>query len=85
MRLDKFLKVSRLVKRRPVAKEMTDAGRVKVNDKVAKASTEVKVGDVLDIGFGQKACKAKILEVKETVTKEGAKELYLLLSGTEID
>ena len=53
MRLDKYLKVSRLIKRRTVAKEMVDAGRVKINDKVAKPGTEVKVGDVLEIGFGQ--------------------------------
>ena len=85
MRLDKYLKVSRLVKRRAVAKEMTDAGRVKINDRVAKPSTEVNPGDILEIGFGQKACKAKVLEVKETVSKDGAKDLYQLLSGAEID
>lgn len=84
MRLDKFLKVSRLIKRRTVAKEMVDAGRVKINDKVAKPGTEVKVGDILEIGFGQKATKAEILAIKETVRAEEAKELYRLLAGEEI-
>ena len=85
MRLDKYLKVSRLIKRRTVAKEMVDAGRVKVNDKPAKPGTEVKVGDVLEIGFGQKATKAEILVVKETVRAEKARELYRLISGEEIE
>ncbi|MEA4892065.1 MAG: RNA-binding S4 domain-containing protein [Peptococcaceae bacterium] len=85
MRLDKYLKVSRLIKRRTVAKEMVDAGRVKVNDKPAKPGTEVKVGDVLEIGFGQKATKAEILVVKETVRAEEARELYRLISGEEIE
>lgn len=85
MRLDKYLKVSRLIKRRTVAKEMVDAGRVKVNDKPAKPGTEVKVGDVLEIGYGQKATKAEILVVKETVRAEEARELYRLISGEEIE
>lgn len=76
MRLDKYLKVSRLIKRRTVANEACDAGRVKVNDKVAKASQEVKVGDIIEIEFGQKAVKAKVTEVKESTKKEDAKEMF---------
>lgn len=85
MRLDKYLKVSRLIKRRTVAKEMVDAGRVKINDKVAKPGTEVKVGDVLEIGFGQKATKAEILAIKEAVRADEARDLYRLIAGEEIE
>jgi ribosomal 50S subunit-recycling heat shock protein len=76
MRLDKFLKVSRLIKRRTVANEACDAGRVFINDKPAKASTNVKVGDVLTIRFGDKDVKVEILDVQETVKKDEAKELF---------
>ncbi len=76
MRLDKFLKVSRLIKRRTVANEACDAGRVLVNDKVAKASLNVKQGDVIEITFGTKAVKVEVLDVQETVRKDEAKELY---------
>ena len=79
MRLDKFLKVSRLIKRRTVANEACDAGRVFVNDKPAKASTNVKVGDVLRIEFGNKEVKVEVLDVQETVRKEEAKELFRYL------
>lgn len=79
MRLDKFLKVSRLIKRRTIANEACDAGRVLVNDKVAKASTTVKQGDVLEIQFGTKAVKVEVLDVQETSRKEEAKELYKYL------
>ena len=75
MRLDKFLKVSRLIKRRTVANEACDAGRVLVNGKTAKASQNVKVGDLLEIQFGNKAVKAEILEIKDTVKKEEAKDM----------
>ena len=78
MRLDKFLKVSRLIKRRTVANEACDAGRVLVNGKVAKASQNVK-GDVLEIQFGTRTVKAEVLDVQETVRKEEAKELYRYL------
>ena len=80
MRLDKFLKVSRLIKRRTVANEACDAGRVFVNDKPAKASTNVKVGDVLRIEFGNKEVKVEVLDVQETVRKEEAKELFRYLA-----
>jgi ribosomal 50S subunit-recycling heat shock protein len=76
MRLDKFLKVSRLIKRRTVANEACDAGRVLINDKPAKASANVKVGDVLTIQFGNKDVKVEILDVQETVKKDEAKELF---------
>lgn len=76
MRLDKYLKVSRLIKRRTVANEACDAGRVLINDKPAKASTNVKEGDILTISFGNKEVKVEILDVQETVKKEEAKELF---------
>ncbi len=76
MRLDKYLKVSRLIKRRTVANEACDGGRVMVNDKPAKASTIVKVGDVITIGFGNKEVKVRVLDVQETVRKEAAGELF---------
>ena len=76
MRLDKFLKVSRLIKRRTVANEACDAGRVLLNDKPAKASVSVKAGDKIVIQFGTRNVKVKVLEVKETVRKEEAEKLY---------
>lgn len=79
MRLDKFLKVSRLIKRRTVANEACDAGRVLVNEKPAKASVQVKAGDVLEIQFGTKSVKVEVLNVQETVKKEEASELYRYL------
>lgn len=79
MRLDKFLKVSRLIKRRTVANEACDAGRVLVNGKTAKASLNVKAGDVIEIQFGTRAVKAEVLDVQETVRKDEAKELYRYL------
>ena len=79
MRLDKFLKVSRLIKRRTVANEACDAGRVLVNDRSAKASAQVKAGDTIEIQFGGKAVKVKVLDVKDTVRKEDAENLYRYL------
>jgi ribosomal 50S subunit-recycling heat shock protein len=79
MRLDKYLKVSRLIKRRTVANEACDAGRVTVNGKVAKASQDVKVGDKLSIKFGDKTVDAEILPVQETVRKEEAKDMFRYL------
>ena len=76
MSLDKFLKVSRLIKRRTVANEACDAGRVLINDKPAKASANVKAGDILTIQFGNKDVKVEVLDVQETVKKEEAKELF---------
>lgn len=79
MRLDKYLKISRIIKRRTVANEACDAGRVLVNGKVARASYDVKVGDVLTIQFGTRELKAEILDVQETVAKNDAALLYKLL------
>lgn len=79
MRLDKFLKVSRLIKRRTVANEACDAGRVMVNGKTARASLSVKEGDIIEIGFGNKTVKVMVLDVQETSRKEEAKELYKYL------
>lgn len=76
MRLDKYLKVSRIIKRRTIANEACDAGRVLVNDKVAKASLDVKVGDVIQINFGNNSTKIKVLSVKDVVKKEDATNLY---------
>ena len=79
MRLDKYLKVSRLIKRRTVANEACDAGRVMINGKPAKAGTDVKVGDVIEIGFGTRNVKVEVLDVQETTRKEDAKELFRYL------
>lgn len=79
MRLDKFLKISRLIKRRTIANEACDAGRVMVNGKVAKASVNIKVGDIIEIQFGEKTVKVEVLDVQETMKKEVAAELYRYL------
>ena len=79
MRLDKYLKVSRIIKRRTVAKEACDAGRVTVNGRPAKASADVKEGDVLEIQFGTKPIKVEVLSVKETVKKKPSNKKKILL------
>ena len=79
MRLDKYLKVSRLIKRRTVANEACDTGRVTINGKVAKASAQVKAGDVIEIAFGSRSVKAEVLSVAETVRKGEAQELFRYL------
>ena len=76
MRLDKYLKVRRLIKRRTVANEACDAGRVFINGKAAKASQEVKVGDKITIGFGNKDVSVEVLDVQETIHKEDVTQLY---------
>ncbi len=76
MRLDKYLKVSRVIKRRTVANEACDAGRVMINGKVAKASAEVKVGDRIDIQFGNREVAIEVLDIQETTKKDEAKELF---------
>lgn len=76
MRLDKYLKVSRLIKRRTVAQEACDAGRVKINDKVAKSSSKVKIGDIIEIEFGNKSVRVKVLDIQDTTKKEEAKDLF---------
>lgn len=81
MRLDKFLKVSRLIKRRTVANEACDAGRVFLNDRAARASAPVKAGDIITIEFGTKQVRVEVLRVEETVRKEEAESLYRYYSG----
>lgn len=83
MRLDKYLKVSRIIKRRTVAKEACEGDRVKINDKVAKPSTKVKDGDVIEILFGNRTLKARIINIAEHVRKEDAKNMYEILEGEE--
>ena len=79
MRLDKFLKVSRIIKRRTVAKEACDKGIVTINGKQAKSSSEVKIGDILEVTFGEKVMKFNITEINEHVLKAGAKEMYEII------
>ena len=79
MRLDKYLKVSRLIKRRTVANEACDAGRVQVNGRTAKASVDVKVGDVIEIQFGTKTVKVQVTEIVETTKKDEAKDMFKYL------
>ncbi|WP_139905937.1 RNA-binding S4 domain-containing protein [Clostridium thermarum] len=83
MRLDKYLKVSRIIKRRTVAKEACEGGRVSINGKVAKAGTEVKEGDIIEIQFAVKSLKARITSIAEHVRKEEAKGMYEILEGVE--
>ena len=79
MRLDKYLKISRLIKRRTVANEACDAGRVLLNDKPARASAQVKEGDIIEIQFGGKTVRVEVTEVKDTVRKEDAENMYRYL------
>ncbi|GKX68729.1 RNA-binding S4 domain-containing protein [Inconstantimicrobium mannanitabidum] len=83
MRLDKYLKVSRIIKRRTVAKEACEGGRVSINGKLAKPSTEIKEGDIIDIRFANKTIKAEIINIAEHVRKDDAKEMYKILEGEE--
>ncbi|KFE40726.1 RNA-binding S4 domain-containing protein [Staphylococcus agnetis] len=85
MRLDKYLKVSRLIKRRTLAKEVSDQGRVKINGQTAKAGTDVKVEDTIEIQFGQKIVTIKITGLNEHATKENAKGMYEILKEERID
>lgn len=86
MRLDKYLKVSRLVKRRTVAAELCNSGRVTVNGRQAKAGTQLAVDDIIEITFGQRQTRVKVLELKETVRKNEATELFEILpDGDEVD
>lgn len=85
MRLDKFLKVSRLIKRRAVAKEVADQGRVRINDVVAKSSSTVKIGDQLEVKFGNRLVTVEILDIQDTTKKQEAAELYRIISETRIE
>lgn len=83
MRLDKYLKVSRIIKRRTVAKEVCEGERVSINGKVAKPSTAIKEGDIIEIKFANRSLKARIINIAEHVKKENAKEMYEILEGEE--
>lgn len=85
MRLDKFLKVSRLIKRRTLAKEVAVQGRIEINGKVAKASTSVKVGDELAIRFGQKIVTARVEELRDTTKKEDAAKMFTILKEERLE
>jgi ribosomal 50S subunit-recycling heat shock protein len=79
MRLDKYLKVSRIIKRRTIANEACDAGRVSVNGRVARASLEIKVNDIIEISFGSKNVKVQVLNIAETVKKDDASLMYKII------
>lgn len=85
MRLDKFLKVSRLIKRRTLAKEISDQGRIQINGNVAKASSNVERGDELTIQFGQKVVTVKVNDIKETVKKDDAENLYTIVKEEKVN
>jgi ribosomal 50S subunit-recycling heat shock protein len=85
MRLDKFLKVSRLIKRRTLAKEVADQGRITINGKIAKASSAVKAGDELAIRFGQKIVTARVEELRDTVKKEDATKMFTILKEERLE
>lgn len=83
MRLDKYLKVSRIIKRRTVAKEACENGRVSINGKIAKPSTDIKENDIIEISFANKIIKAKVINIAEHVRKEAAKDMYVIIEGEE--
>ena len=85
MRLDKFLKVSRIIKRRSVAKEVADKGRIQINGKSAKSSSTLKVGDILQIQFGNKTLEVKVLALQDSTKKEDASKMYEILSEKRIE
>ncbi|MDO5713051.1 MAG: RNA-binding S4 domain-containing protein [Tissierellia bacterium] len=80
MRIDKFLKNARIIKRRPVAKEACDGGRVKINDKRAKAGDEVSVGDIIEVSFGENIFRGEVLDTRDNVSKKDAGSLYKTLT-----
>mgnify|MGYP004502466169 FL=1 len=85
MRLDKYLKVSRIIKRRPVAKEVADKGRIKVNGVLVKSSTDLKVNDQIEVRFGNKVLTVKVLEMLDSTKKEDASKMYEIISETRIE
>lgn len=85
MRLDKYLKVSRIIKRRPVAKEVADKGRIKVNGVLAKSSTDLKVDDQIEVRFGNKVLTVKVLEMLDSTKKEDASKMYEIISEIRIE
>lgn len=85
MRLDKFLKISRIIKRRSVAKEVADKGRIQINGKLAKSSSTVKVGDDVKIQFGNKTLEIKVMELHESTKKEDAAQMYQIIAETRVE
>lgn len=85
MRLDKFLKVSRIIKRRPVAKEVADKGRIQINGILAKSSSNVKIGDQVKIQFGNKILEIEVLELRDSTKKEDAEKLYQIISEKRVE
>ena len=85
MRLDKFLKVARIIKRRTLAKEVADKGRIQINDKVAKSSSNISIGVQITIQFGNKILKIKVEEIRDTTKKEDAQKMYTVLAETKVD
>ena len=85
MRLDKYLKVSRIIKRRPVAKEVADKGHIKVNGILAKSSTDLKLNDEVEIRFGNKLLTVRVLEMKDSTKKEDATKMYEIISETRTE
>ena len=79
MRIDKYLKIARIIKRRAIAKDACDQGKVSVNGKNVKAGYEVKIGDLIEIDFGTRSFNGEVLEIKEHVTKESAREMYRVI------
>ncbi len=85
MRLDKYLKVSRIIKRRPIAKEVADKGRIKVNGILAKSSTDLKINDEIEIRFGNKILLVRVLEMKDSTKKEDAAKMYDIIKETKVE
>ena len=85
MRLDKYLKVSRIIKRRPIAKEVADKGRIKVNGILAKSSTNLKINDEIEICFGSKILLVRVLEMKDSTKKEDAAKMYEIIKETRVE
>lgn len=85
MRLDKYLKVSRIIKRRPIAKEVADKGRIKVNGILAKSSTDLKINDEIEIRFGNKILLVQVLEMKDSTKKEDATKMYEIIKETKVE
>lgn len=85
MRLDKYLKVSRIIKRRSIAKEVADKGRIKVNGILAKSSTDLKINDEVEIRFGNKLLTVRVLEMKDSTKKEDATKMYEIINETRIE
>ena len=85
MRLDKYLKVSRIIKRRPIAKEVADKGRIKVNGILAKSSTDLKINDEIEIRFGNKILLVRVLEMKDSTKKEDATKMYEIIKEIKVE